>query len=160
MKTYLEQNNTEKLVFNWIIVLVVICLTTSCMTTKYMTSVTRTHEQVMNSMRTKSDVYQRFGPPEKVTEDGSTGSILVYTEQSTRAVYAPIGNSIVRFDVAENSYLYFYCRQDDTVYTWKSKGFDLHEESSTPYRAVNSDMLWIGASLGGIILVCVALLAI
>ena len=69
--------------------LILLCLPiffTSCFPTKEM-RIVKTHEEVMNEHcknKNKSEILLKLGPPDRSTDDGKNGEILIYDDSVER----------------------------------------------------------------------------
>ena len=79
----------------------------------------------------KSELYQKMGPPERVTSDGSDGSILIYESyvnsgQQPGQVYNNGYGGVNYTTPQQNGYLrqrMFYVHSDGIIYNWRWQGF-------------------------------------
>lgn len=85
---------------------------------------------------TKAELYQRFGPPERITDDGQGGEILIYekTEEGggsnqQNTVSPNQSNSVAMslytpVNVQHDKVTYikmFYCNAQGIIYHWRSE---------------------------------------
>jgi hypothetical protein len=80
--------------------------------------------------KTKTELYQSWGKPNTITDDGRGGEILVYsstisTGQNTGTIYSNGGNSINYYTTPPNRQYsrikMFYVNKGGIIYHWKLK---------------------------------------
>ena len=88
--------------------------------------------KVMSSWvgKTKADLYQSWGPPSRVTDDGQGGEILIYSAtvnmgQTPGQVYNN-PNGSVGYTTPQNNYYsktrMFYANSSGVIYSWRWQG--------------------------------------
>jgi len=78
----------------------------------------------------KSELYQKWGPPTRTTDDGLGGEILIYetwinTGQTAGQVYQNPNGSIGYTAPKQNGYLrtrMFYVNKNGIIYSWRWQG--------------------------------------
>lgn len=88
--------------------------------------------KVMDSWKghTKSELYQKWGPPNQVTSDGADGEILIYTSyinlgQTAGTVYNNGSGGINYTAPQQNGYnrtRMFYVHPNGIIYSWRWQG--------------------------------------
>jgi hypothetical protein len=80
--------------------------------------------------KTKADLYQSWGPPGRVTDDGQGGEILIYSAtvnmgQTPGQVYNN-GNGGVNYTAPQSNYYsktrMFYVNSNGVIYSWRWQG--------------------------------------
>jgi len=73
----------------------------------------QSQQKVLNSWlnHNKQEIYQSWGPPDRITEDGGSGQILIYAKH----LYAP------NINVNTWEYKMLYVNSDGTIYRWLLK---------------------------------------
>jgi hypothetical protein len=86
--------------------------------------------------KTKAELYQRFGPPERITDDGQGGEILIYektdegggsnqqnsvspnqSNSAAMSLYTPVN---IQHDKVTYIKM-FYCNKQGIIYHWRSE---------------------------------------
>lgn len=79
----------------------------------------------------KSELYQKWGPPSRTTDDGLGGEILIYEKwvdlgQTAGQVYQNPGGSVSYTTPQQEGYLrtrMFYVNKNGVIYSWRWQGW-------------------------------------
>ena len=114
----------------------------SCMSTGEWIIV-KTHEEVMDEQcdnKTKSEILIKLGAPDRSTDDGNNGEILVFDNSYTKtytsgssntSIYEIFGVPVASTKTSKTSIdgkiekeILFYINENNECYHWKTKGYD------------------------------------
>ena len=118
---------------------------TSCFTMRTIVEerIIKTHEEVMDDQcnnKTKSEILLKLGAPDRSTDDGNNGEILVFDDSytitnasgsATTSIYEIFGVPIASTNTSIKSVeskvekeILFYVNKNNECYHWKTQGYD------------------------------------
>lgn len=82
----------------------------------------------------ESDLILEFGPPNRITSDGSKGKILIYEKTTVAQITIPSGNYELTKAVPRSRYRQFYINDKGEVYYWRTNLPDGDESNYKPSK--------------------------